>query len=311
VPTFSVIICTYNRPMLVPRAIRSVLDQTFGDFELVIVDGSTDDETRAVVETFEDPRLRYVHEEAAGICEARNTGVAHASGRFVVFLDDDDTATAGWLERFHDAIGGDEHAVVTCGAEVTDERDRLRETLLPRPLGPAFDDVTGLFRSGTFAVARTDYLAAGGFAEGLQCSHQTEFALRLLPLCTERGSPVRAIDEPLVRYVLRDSDDRPANTPSKILSGAKFVLGRHATRLARSPAFLADWLATAGVAAARVGDYREARRLFLRAVRIRPWHPKHTLRLALACVPALGDVAWKAHRYRRESPTPAADRAPA
>jgi len=311
VPAFSVVICTYNRPALVARAIRSVLRQTFGDFELVVVDGSPDGETRAVVATFDDARLRYVNEDAAGICEARNTGVASASGQFVVFLDDDDEATTCWLETFHARIAGDERAVVTCGAAVTDEHDRHRETLLPRPLGPAFEDLTGLFRSGTFAVSRDDYWAAGGFADGLQCSHQTEFALRLLPLCKERGSPVRAINEPLVRYVLRDSDQRPASTPLKVLSGAKFVLARHETRLARSPALLADWLATAGVAAARIGDYREARRLFGRATRVQPWRAKHAARFVLGCVPPLGDLVWKARRYRRKSAVSAANGVPA
>jgi len=89
-PTISVVIPTYNRSALVHEAIRSVLAQTFGDFEIIVVDDGSCDDTRSVVATFSDARLRYIFKPNAGLAAARNTGIELARGRFVSFLDDDD-----------------------------------------------------------------------------------------------------------------------------------------------------------------------------------------------------------------------------
>lgn len=89
-PTVSVIIPTFNRANLVGHAIRSVLAQTEQDWEcLVIDDGSTDD-TRQVVTAFQDIRIRYIYQENQKAAAARNTGLRHSHGRYVAFLDSDD-----------------------------------------------------------------------------------------------------------------------------------------------------------------------------------------------------------------------------
>jgi hypothetical protein len=132
------------------------------------------------------------------------------------------------------------------------------------------------------------------------CPH-SELALRLLPYCRTHGWPVRVIEEPLLQWEVRASDDRPAAMPENVVIGMNYVLGQHRERLARSPEMLAGCLATAGVAEARLGHYPQARRFFADAVRTEPRRPKHLLRLGLAMVPPLGDAVWKAHRYRGEA----------
>ena len=87
----SVIIPTYNRASLVPRAIASVLSQTHRPIELVVVDDGSTDATEEVVRTLEAPNLRYIrHERNQGQCAAINTGILAAKGEFVSFLDSDD-----------------------------------------------------------------------------------------------------------------------------------------------------------------------------------------------------------------------------
>jgi glycosyltransferase involved in cell wall biosynthesis len=93
-PRISVIIPTYNRSELLVEAIGSVLDQTFGDFELLVVDDGSTDNTHEVVKPFLD-RVRYTRTPHRGVSAARNLGVRMTSGQWVAFLDSDDL----WLPR--------------------------------------------------------------------------------------------------------------------------------------------------------------------------------------------------------------------
>lgn len=99
VPLVSVIIPTFNRADLLTRAIRSVMKQTFHDFELIIVDDASKDDTEQVVKQFNDERVKYMaHEVNKGGAAARNTGIKSALGAYVAFLDDDDEYTSKKLE---------------------------------------------------------------------------------------------------------------------------------------------------------------------------------------------------------------------
>ena len=90
-PRVSVIIPTHNRALMLIRAVDSVLAQTFADFELLIVDDGSTDETSEVVAGFADPRIRsFRHVSNRGQAAARNTGIANAQGEYIAFLDDDD-----------------------------------------------------------------------------------------------------------------------------------------------------------------------------------------------------------------------------
>ena len=90
-PKVSVIIITYNRAQWLKTAMQTVLDQTFEDFELLIINDGSSDDTENTVESFCDPRVRYVkHAQNQGEGVARNTGMQHAKGEYIAFLDDDD-----------------------------------------------------------------------------------------------------------------------------------------------------------------------------------------------------------------------------
>ena len=95
----SVIIPLYNKEPYVRRALSSIRAQTFEDFEVIVVDdGSTDEGARAV-ESFDDARVRLVHQQNAGPGAARNRGIAEARGELLAFLDADDEWTPTYLEE--------------------------------------------------------------------------------------------------------------------------------------------------------------------------------------------------------------------
>lgn len=89
-PLFSVVIPTYNRAALLRVAIQSVLDQEYVDFELIIMDDGSTDNTKEIVDSFSDRRIRYVYQQNGELSAARNTGVKNALGEYLCFLDDDD-----------------------------------------------------------------------------------------------------------------------------------------------------------------------------------------------------------------------------
>ena len=101
-PRFSVIIPAYRQAEFLPAAIQSVLDQTFSDFEIIVVNDASPDNTGEVVAQFTDPRIRYIlHERNKGLPGARNTGLSAASGELIALLDADDYFQAEKLATHH------------------------------------------------------------------------------------------------------------------------------------------------------------------------------------------------------------------
>src|SRR4051812_28108863 len=104
-PTFSVAIPAYNAAATIAPALRSVLAQTRGDFEAIVVDdGSTDATAEAVGPFLEDGRITLVQQENRGLSGARNTALASARGRYVSLLDSDDLWLPHYLERMGEAL---------------------------------------------------------------------------------------------------------------------------------------------------------------------------------------------------------------
>lgn len=103
-PFFSVIIPTYNRADLLPKAIDSVVAQTYSDWELLIVDDGSKDNTREVVAAYKDPRVKYIYQNNAERSAARNNGITNATGTYLCFLDSDDYYVPERLSQLYAAL---------------------------------------------------------------------------------------------------------------------------------------------------------------------------------------------------------------
>src|SRR5699024_435877 len=99
-PLVSVIIPSKDRATVLPTAVQSVLDQTYGRWELIVVDDGSRDQTPEVLAAFTgDPRVRVVtHETNRGVAAARNTGLEAATGAYIAYLDSDNTWEPDFLE---------------------------------------------------------------------------------------------------------------------------------------------------------------------------------------------------------------------
>ncbi len=102
---FSVVLPTHNRSELLHRAIRSVLSQVYQNYELIIIDDGSTDNTQEVVQSFDKQRIVYLHhDKPQGVSAARNTGIRKARGEWVCFLDDDDEYLPDFLVRTREAL---------------------------------------------------------------------------------------------------------------------------------------------------------------------------------------------------------------
>ncbi|MDD6237531.1 MAG: glycosyltransferase family 2 protein, partial [Clostridiales bacterium] len=100
-PKISVIMPVYNSEQFLRMAVDSVLNQTFEDFELIMVDDGSKDQSGAICDEYaqKDARVKVIHQENGGICAARNTGMKAAEGEYLAFIDNDDEYLPNLLEE--------------------------------------------------------------------------------------------------------------------------------------------------------------------------------------------------------------------
>jgi len=97
---------TYNRAHIITTAIQSVLSQTDPNWELVVVDDGSTDTTKSVIENLNEPKIKYVFQENAGVSNARNRGLSEASGEWIAYLDSDNELHPEYLAVMHEHLSG-------------------------------------------------------------------------------------------------------------------------------------------------------------------------------------------------------------
>ncbi|MFZ6027459.1 MAG: glycosyltransferase [Chloroflexota bacterium] len=184
-PTISVVIPTYNRADLLPKAIRSVLEQTFADFELIVVDDGSTDTTRQAIADFHDQRIRYIYQPNRGISAALNSGIRAAQGQFMARLDSDDTWLPTLLELEAAAFTEHPHVdIVYAQAQSVDTTGRLLSSRIGRPErypGQPFKSILcGDFRCSITSLIRMECLERVGlFDETLKGNEDWDLGIRL------------------------------------------------------------------------------------------------------------------------------------
>ncbi len=209
VPFFTVIIPTYNRAHSIVEAVESVLQQTFDDLELIVVDDGSTDGTRDILLPIanSDKRFRYVYQTNAERSAARNHGIRLAKGTFICFLDSDDIYLSDHLSELHNTIS--EHGfseALYVGKSLTDRNGTLSRN---EPFIPETEDPLEVIIKAPFApcvvAAHSSILAKYKFDEGLRVGEDQELWSRI---CSEY--PVIWSDHFTV--VVRDFGDRTVDS---------------------------------------------------------------------------------------------------
>ena len=163
-PYFTVVIPSYNRGHIIVWAIESVLNQSYSDFEIIVVDDGSTDNTKEVVSQYMDSRINYFFQENSGVSAARNTGSKLAKGDYLVFLDSDDYVAKEWLMDFYNAIIEKVPAIVRCR--------KADENII---------DNNGYqgFLAGSFAIRKDVFYKVGMYDENLHYGENTELKWRI------------------------------------------------------------------------------------------------------------------------------------
>ena len=195
-PLISVIIPTYNRGWIIKEAIESVLAQDFKDFELIVVDDGSTDNTFDILGSYKK-EIHLIRQENQGVSAARNAGVAMASGHFIAFLDSDDLWLPKKLSRQVEFFHSNPNAVI-CQTEEIWLRNQVRVNPKKRhkkPSGMIFEPSLSLCLVSPSAVMIEQSLfdEVGGFDETLPACEDYDLWLRI-----SCRYPVCLIDTPLI-----------------------------------------------------------------------------------------------------------------
>ena len=207
-PPVSVLTPTHNRAQLLRRAMASVLGQTWREFEWIVVDDGSTDDTAQVLAACTDPRVKCIRlDPNKGVAAARNAGIQLARGKFVAFLDDDDEYLPGYLGSVLDAFGGDRIGpdVVWTGVERVFERSGAPACIAQQVWdcqslgsdlgGSSSDHLEQLNMACGLSVRRESLLRTGLFDESMKVSEDIDLLLRL----GAAGCRFRCLTEILIR----------------------------------------------------------------------------------------------------------------
>lgn len=181
-PTVSVIIPTYNRMRMLKRALGSVLRQTYGSVEIIVVDGGSTDGTHDVVENLQGSYdINYIRNDSPqGLSAARNIAMRAATGQFIAFLDDDDMWEMSKVERQVKALLGakDTYAGVYTGRRTITNDGQHRDTRRPTLEGDLHKQilVENVIGTPSSVLIKTSVaLEIGGFSEDLSHHEDWDF----------------------------------------------------------------------------------------------------------------------------------------
>jgi glycosyltransferase involved in cell wall biosynthesis len=230
-PTFSVILPCFNAAETLWTALTSVLGQSDGDFEVIVVDdGSTDGSHAAAAELAAvDPRITVIRQANAGPSATRNRGIACARGRFVAFLDADDRWHMGKLAAHRAHLEGDESIGVSFArVQFFDPRLTAPGRVSSAEGRLSLIDLLGenpVCTTSNMVVRRELFALVGGFDETLRHAEDQEWLVRVL---TGSSWEIEGIDDVLVDY--RTSDEGLSADLERMLGGWEAMLGHARTR---------------------------------------------------------------------------------
>ena len=268
-PLISVIIPTFNRAYLLYRAIKSVLQQTYKNLEIIIVDDGSKDNTEEIIRNISDKRIKYVkHSKNKGLSASRNTGILISTGEFIAFLDDDDeykdSKIEKQLKKFY--FASEDVGIIYCGiVNIKDGKIMYaynpkdlfvnkNTCLLPHPIG--WQLITGLIRRECFEKV-------GLFDETLVQREDWDMIIRL-------SAQYRFDFVPEFLYIRHIHGNQMMTNLIERIKGREMVIQKHKKRFQSYPFALSWQYRLLGSLYCINDDILMARKYFFKSIKVYP-----------------------------------------
>lgn len=271
---FSIIIPTFNRAHIIKRAIDSVLNQSFKDFELIVVDDGSTDNTNVLIETKYHTVCKYIIQANAGVCSARNKGALEAKGEYLIFLDSDDWLSEASLQTFYkaiqvsnaDLIHSQLKMLLSGGQEIIkDPRD---------PYSTGHPSNLGVQLPGSFSIKKNVFNESGGYDKKISYGENTELFWRL-----KKFTKTIYIIDNITVIMNRVEIDRSSKIPTNLINSLEHILGKHRAFLNENTHVKWLYLNNLGVAYLRMGNKKKGMICFVQAIFTKPFRWKSYARL--------------------------------
>ncbi|TKK65030.1 glycosyltransferase family 2 protein [Ilyomonas limi] len=274
----SVITPTYNRADLVQQTIKSIQAQTFTDWEMIIVDdGSTDNTQQAIQPYLADKRISYIKKNNTGQPDSLNVGVSHAKCEFIVFLDSDDEAYTHWLQTVAPYLKED--VAIACAGAIRKLLDgtKIEEGLSDYKL---YGKTYRLkFTCGSLFIRRTIFNAIGGYDATMRSAIQTDLGYRLIDYIRKRHYKTVAVEQNLVQINIH-AGERIRTNWSRRREGSIQFLNKHFAFIQQNDKReIASLCSTIAFSSYKLKRKKEALRYLLMAIKYHPQRGVNYLRV--------------------------------
>jgi glycosyltransferase involved in cell wall biosynthesis len=272
-PTVSVIIPTYNQANFIDKAIESVLSQTYQDFEIIVINDGSTDNTEEIIRGFKDKRVKYVKKyKNKGISVARNIGIKVARGKYIALLDSDDEWLPEKLDKQIKILQDEspELGVVYSNLCYIDENGKNMNRKLrnsKKAEGYIYEDLLEKYCVGSpssFLIKKECFNRVGLFDDLLSGQEDWDMWIRIA-----KYYRFALIKIPLVKYRLH-SNQISKNLEIKIITG-KRILVKYANELKKRPCAHGKHYFYIGNRFCHMGKTKEGQRYLLKAISLYPF----------------------------------------
>lgn len=289
-PLVSVVIPTYNRADLLPRAIKSVLNQTFQNFELIIVDDGSVDDTKRIVKKFikMSNKINYIYQENRGESAARNLGKEKTKGNYIAFLDSDDEWLSEKLEKqiklFQQSKFSENLGFVGCYGFVVKDNNQSKNNpffihRIPNFRGNILKEILSfccIFSPSSVLIKR-EAIINEKFDENIKLGPDWDMWIRIA-----QKYDFDFVEEPLFKYYLHQENITKTLEPLKGIRDQEYILKKHRDIYKEYPKAHSINLRNIGSMYLLNNDLKMARKYFIKAIKVAPWHPRSYFNLIVS-----------------------------
>ena len=283
-PFFSIIIPTYNRPSKLANTLDQLKAQTFLDFEVLVVEDGYNNSSFYSGILSDDKFIYEFLQNKKNVSTKRNIGALRAQGKYLIFLDDDDSVCRNWLSDFADALNRENSDIAFCAVEVS-TTNKKKKIIFPET---AYQDERGwgIFLAGAFAIKKEIFNIVSGYDEMLRYGENTELGIRVKSKINNK------VFINNINLTYNSSEAGGSKNIQNTFIANNHILAKHKDWFMQSPILHFNYLSVLGVVSYKLEKDKLARKYLYEALTIQYFNPKAWSRFLISLFPFIAKKMW-------------------